>query len=775
MEENWLFKLVKDNVIKETFIEHAIKTYHVGDFLYKQLRLNVNREKFLYGCFFHDIGKLLIELGKEQHTPKSREALGRIAKMPEYSILLKSFELNDYSDDEEVICTIEKHHDSDDDLSAYISIADQIASSESDEDLKNKLKRIPISSLITFLNEMYGFDEYHFYHLKFYSFSKNELNAVGKVFLLKLLYETIEELTDVELLYETLDGCRVVTKLDVNILRETVCSQFNKNLVMFIEKQNIKELMGGAPDSYSQYTTLPKEVRLGLIRLTIDKYKEDILDPLKKKGIEKLEDLGLTDEILYNFVMLDDVMDLHKKGIKGISNTKYYLFADEKERYPKWVIDTFSLKKKKIKSQIIDEGTPRVEKWLEKTGADVSKITFKNIIYNKLFPLVVAVNSIRASKIDFSFDAAKFLAIDDYLPLDNLARENPCANCGAFEGEVPLTPFIFEYKQHAKETLFKETEDEFRDRKKVICGLCQVEALLNTILCGTKLQGMQARVDTKTHMILYGLGINKDIINQLGDKEFVTKLLKDFRITRESVYVKSIKDLQIIVLSLYERVVGIKNALFRQLFFSLLATRLKERNPLVLAFGINLIPKTLDNNLIQFPEKRLEIIRDERINFFEYVYGYSHLPFRQQRDIVARFHAKPFMGIVQTLKKGRLRYDERVQEMIKKMSKNDELFDITDQIWEMAKIGGALETRRNVGSFLGNFRGYLVDIDKIANKILKNRMLSEDKRAQIIEIHQKIREQLKVIDEEKRRNLKEYVQKTKYFFNSKKFYELKKK
>jgi Spy/CpxP family protein refolding chaperone len=109
------------------------------------------------------------------------------------------------------------------------------------------------------------------------------------------------------------------------------------------------------------------------------------------------------------------------------------------------------------------------------------------------------------------------------------------------------------------------------------------------------------------------------------------------------------------------------------------------------------------------------------------------------------------------------------------MSKNDELFDITDQIWEMAKIGGALETRRNVGSFLGNFRGYLVDIDKIANKILKNRMLSEDKRAQIIEIHQKIREQLKAIDEEKRKNLKEYVQKTKYFFNSKKFYELKKK
>lgn len=774
MEENWLFRLVKDNVIRETFIEHAIKTYHVGDFLYKQLRLNVNREKFRYGCFFHDIGKLLIELGKEPHTPKSREALGLVAKTPEYSILLKSFELNDYSDDEEVICAIEKHHDSDDDLSAYISIADQIASSESDENLKNKLKRIPISPLITFLNEMHGFGKYHFYHLRFYSFSKNELNALGRIFLLKLLYETIEELADVEVLYETLDGCRVVTKLDVDTLRDTVCSQLSKNLVMFIEKQNINELMGGAPDSYSQYTTLPKEVRPELIKLTIEKYKEDMLNPLKKKGIEKLEDLGLNDEILYNFVMLDDVVALHKKGIKGISKTKYHLFADEKERYPKWVIDAFSLKKKKIKSQIVDGGKPRVEKLLEKAGADVSNITFKNVVYNKLFPLVVAVNSIRASKIDFSFDAAKFLAIDDYLPLDNLARENPCANCGAFEGEVPLTPFIFEYKQHAKETVFKETEDEFRDRKKVICGLCQAEALLNTILCGTKLHGMQARVDTKTHMILYGLSINEDIVDRLGTKEFITKLLRDFKITRKSVYVKNIKDLQIIALSLAEYNVGIKNALFRQLFFSLLATRLKKIN-LILAFGINFVPKTLDNNFIQFPEKQLKIIRDERIDFFEYVYGHSHLPPKQQRDIIVQFYEKPFMGVVQTLKKGRLRYDDHVQEIVGKMSKNDELFNITNQMWEMAKIGGALETRRNVGSFLGNFRGCTVDIDKIANKILKNRMLSADKRAQIIEIHQKIRGQLRTLDEEKRKNLKKYVQKTKYLFNSKKFYELKKK
>ena len=79
-------------------------------------------------------------------------------------------------------------------MSAFVSIADQIASSENDESLKNRLKASPISTLITYLNEMYGFSERHFYYVRFFSFSKNELNAVGKLFMLKLLYETIEQI-----------------------------------------------------------------------------------------------------------------------------------------------------------------------------------------------------------------------------------------------------------------------------------------------------------------------------------------------------------------------------------------------------------------------------------------------------------------------------------------------------------------------------------------------------------------------------------------------------
>ena len=90
----------------------------------------------------------------------------------------------------------------------------------------------------------------------------------------------------------------------------------------------------------------------------------------------------------------------------------------------------------------------------------------------------------------------------------------------------------------------------------------------------------------------------------------------------------------------------------------------------------------------------------------------------------------------------------------------------------MAKIGGSLETRKNVGSFLVGFNGTPRSIDLIANRMLKNTMLSAEKRAQIIEIHEKLRDDLEKINDKQRMQLKDYVQRTKHLFNSKKFYEL---
>ncbi|MCL6579794.1 MAG: hypothetical protein K6T73_10540, partial [Candidatus Bathyarchaeota archaeon] len=54
-----------------------------------------------------------------------------------------------------------------------------------------------------------------------------------------------------------------------------------------------------------------------------------------------------------------------------------------------------------------------------------------------------------------------------------------------------------------------------------------------------------------------------------------------------------------------------------------------------------------------------------------------------------------------------------------------------------------------------------------------NTLLSSEKRADIIKIHEKLRNTLEQMDDKQKAQLKDYVQKTKYLFNSKKFYELK--
>lgn len=775
MEKSWLTRQVKygDFAPSETFIEHAIRTFHVGKYLYEQIKPKFDQREFLYGCFFHDVGKLLSKPG-EPHTNKTKEGLASIVKTREYETIIEAFDLDDMSQNERITTAIEKHHDSVDEMSAFISIADQIASSENDENLKNRLKSSPISTLITFLNEMYGFSEKHFYYVRFFSFSKNEFNAVGRLFILKLLYETIEQLPDIELLYETLDGCRIVTKLDPNSLKKKISEAFNKNLVMFIENQNLKGILGGAPDNYSQFTNLPRELKPRLVELTIEKYKNDILNSLRKKKIERIEDVGLSDEILSNLVKLEEVSIFAKRGIKGISKTKYYLFADEQGLFPKWIVETFfpENRKDKMGEKIIDKGTPLIEKLLSKAGADVSNITCKKEVYNKLFPLVVAVNSLGRSAVNFSFDVGDYLAVDDQVSLGKIARENPCANCSVFEGEVELTPFIFEYKQHAKETLFKETEDEFRSREKVICGLCQIEAIFNMLLCGTKLEGMQARVDTRTHLIICGLGISEDLLEDLAHPEGpIKQLIKRFKITNKSVYIKNKDDFQFLIMSCRNTEAGSENVVIQQLLFSLLATRLKQKY-LILALGVNKVPTNINDKAVQFDDREIAIIDDVRTDFFEYVYSDSNLPPRQERDIILQYLKKPFIGIAQIFKKGNLKYSNYTKDLVQKMSKNDELFSIADQIWEMAKIGGSLETRKNVGSFLVGFNGTPRSIDLIANRLLKNAMLSAEKRAQIIEIHEKLRDDLEKINDKQRMQLKDYVQRTKHLFNSKKFYEL---
>jgi hypothetical protein len=769
MKRNLLFRKVKDDgVSTETFIEHAAKTYHVGMFLFNKLSLKLEKEKFLYCCLFHDVGKLVVELGKGPHSTKSREGFELIKKTKEYAALLRNFELEDYSEDEDVVSAIERHHDSGDPLGAFVSISDQIASSSSNEDLKNRLRDRPISSLITYLNERHDFHKFNFYTLSIPSFSKNELNVVGKLLLLKLLFETIDSLLDMDLLYDTLDGCRVVTMLDKEEFISRVSRQFNSNFVHFFENQPIDELLGGAPDGFKQYTTFPEEIRKKLTGLTVEKYKKDILRSLKRRKIENLADVGIDDGILYSLAALPELRNFYS----NIRGTKYALLCDRDGKYSEWVASTFDIKGKK--KEIVKDNKPIIEELLEKAGADISKITNKDVLYSKLFTLVVAVNSLNSSEVCFDFDILPFLKVDGVVPLGQIAVKNVCANCGTFEGRIPLETFTYGYRQHFRESLFTETNSSIRKGKIFVCSLCHAEGLLNVALCGVTIQNQRTRINTKTHLVLYGLDIGRDLLEELTDRELIDRLSRDCNIMRENVYVRDKRDLQIFFYSLEEHDVGIKNKFYRDLLFSLIATRLKERNPLLLAFCINVLPKYLDNSVLQFPEGTSNIIEGGILDFFYYVYCDVSTSPDRKRDYVLQYCNRPLIGVAQILRREKIRYDERTEKVVMKLKKDDLLFELMDEIWEMAKIGGALETRKNVGSFLGVFKGKPEDLDRIVNRFMKNEKLSSEQRDKIIEKHSKLREEFRGLDEDTRKNLKEYAQKTKYLFNSKKFHEIRK-
>jgi len=761
-----IFKKVKSSGIHdETFLEHAIRTYKVGEFLWDEIGPieEVEREHFLYSCFFHDVGKLLTEKFGSPHTPITSDALDQLKETEYYEALLQNFELPDLSEDEDVLNAITAHHDSDSELGLYTALADHIASSTSNEDLKDRLA----STVVTVFNEIDSLKEWNFYNISIPSFSKNELNAVGKLLMLKLLYETIDELDEIKLLYETLQGCRVVTPLKKSEVLEKISCDFNQAFVEFVKAQDISDFLGGAPDAYKQYATFPKEAKQRMIELVGERYMQKIVDAVKG---ETIEDVGIEKDKFLDFAGLDDLKDFSP----GIAATKYKLLSDADGYYRESDVERFGLSKNKVDGKINNGTVPRIEKLLEKVDVEPGDITYKKDVYNNMCSMTSAICSLKKSDVDFSFDISKYIAIDGDVDLEKLAEENVCANCGTFEGVIPLPPFTLGIRQHFRESLFRAKNSQIRKGEILLCELCHSETLLNSLMSGTIYESRQNRINPHTHLVVYGLDMDRDILEDIADEEFITTLKNQYRITEESIYVKEGKDLQIAFYSLAEYNVGIKNERYKEILFSTLCSKIKDVLPLTVSFSVNKLPNRLENDIIQMKKKDVPFYPPIIHDYFSYVFVNVWGNYEDKRDYILKYYNKPFIGLCQIFKRGHSKYNEKTHRMVNKLSENDKMYEIADKIWDMAKLGGALETKRNVGSFLGVFKGRPEDLDKLTNRILKNEKIPKAKRGSILDIFDELREMMKNLSGDEQRELKDYIQKTKYLFNSKKFYEIQK-
>ena len=762
-----IFKLVKDGLAPESFIEHAIRTHAIAKFLMTHVKIPVDREKYLYASFFHDIGKLLIEKLGEPHTPLSEKALNAFKESAYYETILSKFNLSDLSSDPEVLQAIASHHDSKGDLGFYVAIADHIASTSSNDEIKNRFQNSTI--LHAFLKTT-NFHQYNFYTITFPSFSKNELNAVGRLILLKLLFETLETISDVWFLYELKDGCRIATTLPETDLRAQLSQSFNQNLLKFISSQNLESFIGGDPQNYNYFVEIfPDELREVIFEVFANRFIDRLLRDTKQ---ENLEQIGLSKEIFYQ-LLKEDFTFLPKSNaaMKKILQTKKELL--QKKKPPAWV-EHFADTDKRIIDQI-----------LETVGVDTEKLTYKDKIDPIICSYLVAINSAKSSKTKLSVDLTSFIAIDGHLNVETiLARENVCANCGTFEASVPLSTLTLGFRQHKRETLFRGRNEQLRSTDAFsICPICHFESLLNLLLVGVT-QGRQVRINPKTHFILYGLDIDRDLLESTYDEDkiIIEKLLQEFKITWQSVYTSRPEDFQIVLYSFINNLntpsgpidLGMTNTTYSSIFFSWIASRFNQKFPFIVSYCINCLPKFLSNQQIQFPNGVINLYSEIEHQFFEFVFSNIN-DYQMRRDYIIRYLKSPFIGLCVVFKNNRfIKYDDKIDELVMKLSENDKIYEIIDQIWETAKLGGALETSKNVGAFLGNFKGYVGDLDRVINRILKNEKITKENRQKILEIHEKLRTTLKALTDSERKLLRKQIQQTKYLFNSKKFYELSK-
>ena len=189
------------------------------------------------------------------------------------------------------------------------------------------------------------------------------------------------------------------------------------------------------------------------------------------------------------------------------------------------------------------------------------------------------------------------------------------------------------------------------------------------------------------------------------------------------------------------------------------------------------MPRELAPRLLQLPHKDLAPLDRAGHGWFNYLQTQPGAGKTEDKvNIVARFHLDPLLGTAHLFRRQwpYLRYNAKLEEVISLLAEADRLFAIIDGIWEMARLSDGLETGKNVGAFLTTFKGRPEDVDRIANRMLKNPKLSKEKRSKIIELWNSLREEAVQLSREERSALTKRIQATKYLMNSKKFYEIEK-
>lgn len=781
-----------DNLGSLTILEHGIHTLGIGRFLYDLLEPDFDKDAFLWACLMHDAGKVFAAPGSgKAHGPATAEGVDCIATSPEYSAILERLGIMDWSDDADLIDLMSHHHNLDagaTGMSIHISAADMIASGAS-----SKSEDAPVNAALASYWNQLPLRKMRFPELTVFNSTKNEFLSIGKAMMVALLIEGLQSAVEITVLYATPNGCRVATRLENDVLRDTVSDCFRSAYHQFLAGQNATDYLIGSAGGFGQYQTLPKTMRESIYDQIIKKYADDIVKDafdlrkeLKNRTLDcestdhYLSEIGLSLDLLKKFTLLEEMTSL----VTNLSGTKTNLLTDCDGNIDPEIARRNSVKPGK-KVLYADGAEPRYLQLLEKAGGIKTNVTKRDVIESKVTGLMMGSMQIRKNEPAPEFDIADYLSIDGCVKIPAV-NDCICANCGANAGVIDLSMIGFREQQHVRETLFRLSNSQARSTALKVCSLCNMQALMNMFLSGVRLDRQYARINPKTHLLLVGIHISTLIESLLTveDEALHRQLNLGFRVMAQNILVNGPNGLELVALSFTEFDNGITNRTYRQLMFSEISQTIMENIPGILGIGVNKVPEKFTCSILQTEDGDLPVIDDHRVVFFRWVVSKLRIAAkpRDKRDYVIRYAHQPVIGLNQLIRRENRKWHEAVndiqeelRQMISEMSNSEQnTFQMAESIWDMARMAGGLSTSKNVGAFIKCFKGRPEDLDRLVNGLLKHDKITMENRENIIEIHAELRGAMARLSDGERRAFAEYLQKTKYLFNTLMFVKIRK-
>lgn len=766
----------------QTILEHGLQVMGVGRFLYDTLKPEFDRQKYLWACLFHDAGKIIAPPGSgKPHGPVTQEGVNQIKNTPAYMDILERLKLPDLSNDTDTINCMAQHHNLDAGaygMSIHISAADMIASGTQERG-ENK----PVTPALSAYWNALKLRTIRFPDLTIFNASKNETISIGKAMMLSLLLDALEEIEDVGVLYLHSNGIRIATKKDDQALRKAIGDSFQNVLKIFYDGQDIKDLLIGSGQSFGQLQTLPESLRETAKTAIVKKYARDIVlnafDLRKEEKSKQMTDdmlemhlsnMGLSQSILERFVMLDELRQL----TTNIAGAKTNLLIDDSGYVDPDIAERNNLNKK-IKR--LEGAEPTYMKLLNKAGADKNAITKKHGIETVLPGFAVAIKQYEQNVPAPEFNINDYLAINAKIPVRSIPSQ-VCANCGTYPGEIDLSMIAFLVQQHIRETLFRMTTSQARKESIKVCGLCNFQALLNTFLSGVEVDRNQARIKPHTHAIIWGINIGQSISEKLKSENelLYQRLTMGYKILEKNIITHGPNGVEMVALSFSEFKNAITNRIYRHLLFSDFADMVLRHIKGIVAIGINYVPDHYNPEALQMEDGVFPIITDHRLTFFRWVeYDFKlHLKDEAKRDYILQYAHQPLIGLNQLIRREKRDWQsviktikEDIDIMVNEMNTQEKnVYYLAEKTWTMARLAGELSIGKNVGAFIKCFRGRPEDIDRLTSRLLKNEKLAREKRDQIVSYHQELRSSLENMTNEEQRYFADYLQKTKYLFNT---------